>query len=268
MSGVHPVRGAGRGIVRLAALALQFLTRVPLRLAGDVAPRELAASMAFYPAVGLFVGAGTAALGYAAAAWLPLPAAAVVAVAAGVIVTGNLHLDGLTDTADGVFGAYEPARRLEIMKDSRIGAHGVAAGVLALGLKVTLLAGLEPADWWRALPLALVAGRWALVYGAYRHPYARAEGLGRVYSEHVRPVHLLAASVSALLFAAALSPAPRHLSAALAAALLTAWALGAYLRRKVGGMTGDTLGALNEAVEIAVLVAFTVAGATTSAEGV
>lgn len=246
--------GIVTGPLRCCGLAVQFLTRVPVRLSGAVTPGELAASMAFYPMVGALLGLAVAGIGTGIAFVLPHAVAVVWVLVATALFTGNLHLDGIIDTIDGVFGGYEPARRLEIMKDSRVGAHGVVGAIAVLAMKGSLLLQFEPSRWWMVVPLVFACGRWALVFGAYRFTYARPTGgLGQTYMDQVRGRHLLGATWSLLALGWVLSPFISHL---LLIALATwggaQWA-GWYVARRIGGMTGDTLGALNEIVEIVVL---------------
>ncbi len=245
--------------LRRFGLALQFLTRVPVRISGTVTEADLAASMSLHPLVGASLGLALAGIGMGIHVVLPPAVAVLWVLAASIFLTGNLHLDGIMDTADGVYGAYEPERRLEIMKDSRVGAHGVAAAILVLGMKGSLLLQLAPIDWWAALPVALAFGRCSLVFGACRFDYARpAGGLGQTYMEQVSGAHLLIATLGALLVGWAFAPSLAHVVAVTLGALVTAQLAGWYVARKIGGMTGDTLGALNEIVEIVVLTLWVV----------
>lgn len=181
----------------------------------------------------------------------PLPA--LLAVAAGVLVTGGFHEDGLADTADGLGGGQTPARRLEIMKDSRIGTYGVLALGLVLALKVAALATLPPATAALALVAAHGAGRVAavavMVLG--RHVSDRDDAKYKPAPDGVRPFELLVAAALGL-WPLALLGWPGLAGAAAGVVLAAALALTA--RRLIGGHTGDVLGGVEQACELGVLL--------------
>ncbi|BAS29329.1 adenosylcobinamide-GDP ribazoletransferase [Limnochorda pilosa] len=256
---------AGIPALLLPLVAVHFLTRLPVRLPGVPSPEALAASLRYYPLVGLALGAAAGAMGATLGRLgLDAPAPAAVSLAALVLLTGNLHLDGLMDTADGLGGARERERALEIMRDSRVGAHGVSAGILALLLHLALLAGLSGAGLVRDLALACGWGRWALVYGACRYPHARAGGgLASPFMEHAGFPEQAWALGSLLLLGPAVAGGASALSLWAGAALagLAVPAAGAaWLARRLGGLTGDTLGALSETTTVAVLLALRLGG--------
>lgn len=243
----------------LFRVALQFLTRLPVALPAAPSPEAVGASLRFYPLVGLVVGSLAGAVGVAAGL-LGVPAlpAAALAVAALVLLTGNLHLDGLMDTADGLgSGGTDREQVLAVMRDSRVGAHGVAAGTLALLLKVALLAGLPGTSLVAALALAAAWGRGAMVFAAVRYPYARpGGGLAHAHTTHAGRTEAAGAAVTLALATLLLAPATGHPAAGVAAAagaLPTLLLAGRWLARRLGGVTGDTLGALGELTEIAAL---------------
>lgn len=245
-------------------LAFQFLTRLPISISVRIDDKQLAGSMAFYPLVGLILGTGLGLIytGLVDGMHLPEAPAAALVVIATVMLTGNLHLDGLMDTADGIYGGYTKERRLEIMRDSRVGAHGVAAAGLALLLRWSLLSSLPAAQAVFVLGLVMALSRWSLVYGAASYPYARqGPGLAKAYTEQVGPSQLLAASLTVIAVAAGavyiiestVFSVPWDWWVPVALAISgPAVALGTarYLTGKVGGITGDLLGALNEVVEL------------------
>ena len=138
--------------------AIRFLTVVPAP-GGEWSARAASRSVAWFPAVGLGIGSAVAAVNWAARLAMPdLPAAAL-ALAAGVVLTGALHLDGLADTFDGLLGGDTPKRRLEIMKDPSIGVYGVAGVVLVLIAKWGGLSSLPDANGWAAIAVAAMSGR-------------------------------------------------------------------------------------------------------------
>ncbi len=234
----------------LLLVAVQFLTRLPTpRLAG-FETAWISRSARYFPVVGELVGAACAGVFLAAYLVWPPWVAALLAVAAGVLVTGGFHEDGLADTADGLGGGQDPARRLEIMKDSRVGTYGVLALVLTLGLKVSALAGLAPALGAVTLLAAHGAARGASVLAMRLLPY-----VGDMASAKWKPAPTgLAWSEVGLALALAawplafLSPGHAVLGLALGGVLALGPALAA--RRLVGGQTGDVLGAIEQAFEL------------------
>ena len=186
----------------------------------------------------------------------PLTAAFLVATM--VIVTRALHLDGLMDVCDGVFGGFTQERRLEIMRDSRVGAFGVAGGVTVLLLKYGALAALlglaEPGKEW-ALLLFPALSRWTMVvfFGAF--PYVRAQGLGSPFHGGGIRVATTAAGLTALA-ASFLLGGFAGLGLFFGAVAL-AWLLGWAMAKALGGLTGDTYGAVNEIIETTVIIAAT-----------
>ncbi|KIC18935.1 adenosylcobinamide-GDP ribazoletransferase [Leisingera sp. ANG-Vp] len=234
------------------ALALVLLTRLPLpALPADAFQRQSKAVWAF-PLAGLAVALPAALLtSLALAAGLPASVAAGVALAVQVMLTGAMHEDGLADTADGLWGGFTRERRLEIMKDSRTGAYGVIALILGFGLRWSALAALLPAAGpWVLLPLAMLS-RAAMPALMTYLPNARSSGLSRTVGRPRALPCLLAA-----LIALALS-LPLIGTAAFAAALAmaaTAIGLGMLAKAKIGGQTGDILGAAQQIAEIAGLL--------------
>jgi adenosylcobinamide-GDP ribazoletransferase len=229
------------------AAAFMLLTRLPVPRS---APAQGDGSWA-YPVVGAAVGLiGAAAYKAAGLIGLPATIAAIVAVGASVLTTGALHEDGLADTADGFGGGATVARKLEIMRDSRIGSFGALALMLSLGLRVAALTALaEPGRVFVALIAAGTLGRGAMIGIMLALPPARPDGLaaslGRVP---------LAPAVIGLAIAGACVLLP-HGARALLAAIVAGAVMVWLARRQIGGYTGDVLGATEQVVECAVLVA-------------
>lgn len=229
--------------------AFTFLTRLPLPGAAHVDAEILARAAAWFPLVGAVVGGfGAATLVAAGRLWPPF-VAAVLAILATVLVTGAFHEDALADAADGLGGGHTRERILEIMRDSRIGSYGAVALALVLSARIGCLASMAPEDGARALIGAHVLARWSSLPLIRALPYARAQGAGKPFVEAVTGLRLLAGTLLAALFVA---PALgwRALPAGLAAAAITAMA-GWYFRARLGGITGDCLGATNQLVELA-----------------
>jgi adenosylcobinamide-GDP ribazoletransferase len=240
-------------------VALAFLTRLPVRPERPWRDGDLAASVPMFPVVGLLVGA-LGALVYAAASALGLPPllAALLAVAAQIGSTGALHEDGLADFADGLGGA-SPAQSLAIMRDPRVGSFGVIALVLALAARAGALAALAaPAEVAAALLAAAALSR-GLLPAALALPQARSDGLA-AQAGRPHPARVAAAVAIAMLIALLLLPAAAALIAGLIAALAGAMVALLALRR-LRGVTGDVLGAMQQAAEIAFLLGVVAAAA-------
>ena len=251
--------------LRLFFVALQFLTRMPVPGWVGFEPAWLQQCLRHFPLVGALVGAWGAAVLGAALFWWPPTVAAVLSLVATVWATGAFHEDGLADTCDALGGAVSRERALEIMKDSRIGSYGATALVLALTLKVAAVSALADAGVAaaaaamvfahaasRAAPVALV---WRLRYaGDAEHAKAKPLAMqvrGAGVAVAIGWVLLLAAALWAAGFATGLA-----LAAAAVAALVTTGAGARWLQRRLGGFTGDTLGATQQMVELACLLAW------------
>ncbi len=230
-----------------ARLAAAMLTRLPVgRIAA--APPLARAAWAF-PLVGLLPGLA----GWAVFAALGGPVGAWAACLAGVLVTGGLHHDGLADFADGMGGGRDRAHVLEIMRDSRIGSYGVLALVLAVGLVAASVGAAEPGPW--PFLFVGVASRLAMLAAMVAMPPARADGMGRLGAgaRGIWPGAVLATALAAVTGPVALAMAVAAAAAALVLARLAA--------RRIGGQTGDVLGAVQQGAEIAAWVTFaTLAG--------
>ncbi|WP_339172016.1 adenosylcobinamide-GDP ribazoletransferase [Paenibacillus sp. FSL H7-0943] len=254
-----------------AVAAFQFLSRFPVKGDPGFSPELLRRSVIFYPmvgaAIGLCVAAGAALTGLLLPAW----PAAVLTLILWVGLTGGLHLDGWMDSADGLLSYRPRERALEIMKDSRVGAMGVLACVLLLLFKASLLAALIEGLAYYELPLLLVPAvwsRWYMVRAMVRYPIARGdEGLAANFaglaSSHERralavaALLSLAAAAAPLALGAGLAAWPLHLAAALllpVAALACGTAAARRISSRLGGLTGDVYGALNELLEVVLLL--------------
>lgn len=229
--------------------AVQFLTIVPCpaRLSGG--EQGLKGSVAFFPVVGLLIGVLAATLDSGFRYVFPIHLSSFLVVVALIAISGGLHLDGLADSADGFLSSRSREEMLKIMRDSRTGPMGVIAIVCVIGLKVFSLASVPPTIRWETILLMPIAGRSALVLTMTALPYARQEGgLATVYSHgRLWPHAVLAIS---LLFLAGWLGASGMGLVACAASIAMTFMVALYAYRKVGGFTGDILGASCEIVEL------------------
>ncbi|MHB2167895.1 adenosylcobinamide-GDP ribazoletransferase [Alsobacter sp. R-9] len=257
-----------RPVGPLVALAqcLRFYSRLPIpRMPGETDPHALpdfTRVVRMLPVAGALLGmVGALALAFAHGLGLPAALAATCAIAATVASTGAFHEDGLADTADGFGGGATPARRLEIMTDSRIGTFGGAALVLSLLGRVLLVAALVDQKGWGPAALAMVAaGAVSRVAGLgliWHLPNAKPDGksaaVGRPTDATMLHAAVLAAVIGLVLLLPAYGPVRAGFALALAAAV--AIPLAALSRRMIGGQTGDVAGAATQASEIVLLLA-------------
>jgi len=234
-----------------ARTAIAFLTRVPVGPATPLDARALSRAALWFPAVGLLVGGvlgGTRLL--ADLALDPAPAT-LLALLAAILVTGGFHEDGLADIADACGAHTARERRLEILKDPRVGTYGALAIAFMVLLPFAVLAPLSGEDVLRAALVAHVLGRWSTLPQSLAWPPARPEGSGSLV--RATPLGVAVTTVLSVVVAIIAAGAGPGLLALAVAATITA-ALGATLARALGGVTGDSFGAVNKVVEVATYV--------------
>ncbi|SFT83014.1 cobalamin-5'-phosphate synthase [Selenomonas sp. GACV-9] len=236
--------------------ALQFLTRIHVKNQPDLTIEDFGRSTKFFPLVGAILG-----LIYLLATWCLIAVfgwanfVTTILVLLPVLVTGGLLLDGYMDTADGVFSARDRERKLEIMKDSRVGSFGVIALVALMMVNWTVLRDIKLVLIMTALFIMPIIGRMAMVMVIAFFPYARKEGMGKAFADMADKETVAIAGITTILFVV---PWGQAAIAALVAGLGFAWLLGAWLTSKLGGLTGDTYGAIETLTETMVLVVFLV----------
>ena len=245
--------------LRLFFIAVQFFTRIPIPRWVGFDSTWLHHASRYFPLVGLLVGA-VAALVYLGAAMLwPAPVAVLLSTAATIYLTGAFHEDGFADMCDGFGGGMTRERVMEIMKDSRIGTYGTVGITLLVALKCVLLAMLDPLVTVAALLLAHPLSRLAAAALIWRLDYVRDEGKAKPLGQDMTNTEFFIAACSALLPAAVIG-ATGYLSwlpiglAVVFAAMAAAW-LGAKCVRRLGGFTGDCLGAVQQLSEVAIYLA-------------
>jgi adenosylcobinamide-GDP ribazoletransferase len=209
--------------------------------------------MAYYPAIGILLGFILWAAHWALSLFLPRALGDGLVLLILVILTGALHLDGLADTLDGLAAGKAPEERLRIMKDHRVGTFGAVGLILVLGLKFLALHSLLTQDVGKALLVALTLSRWSMVQLTYRAPYARREGgLGLPFKENLKKKEMVIATVISLavsLFFLRFWGAILWLGVGVVTLLFQS-----FFEKKIGGITGDILGAANETNEVFALI--------------
>lgn len=241
------------GLLLELRLALGFLTRFPIGALTGVAPAQLGRSMAFFPLVGLFLGGVLAVSDAALAHLLPRAVGDALLLAMLALATGALHLDGFADLCDGVGGGRDRDAALRIMKDSSIGAFGAVGLILLLLTKYLALTSLPAAVKPAVLLLMPVAGRWAPVMLTVTIPYLRGpEGTGSAFAAHAGRRELLLATLTLLVVAAILFRGEALLP--VTGLALVAVIFGVWIKRRLGGVTGDVMGAAVELLEVTTLL--------------
>jgi len=237
--------------------AVRFLSVLPLpgrtQLFGkDEAAPLLVVGGAYFPLVGLLLACLLWFLVLLLTPLVPQLALAALLVVVLVMLTGGLHLDGLMDSCDGLFGGSTRERKLEIMRDSRVGSFGVLGGACILLLKFALLASVRG----HALPLALLvalpSARWAMVLALRVFPSARPMGLGAAFHQAITTEGVVLAGIVAL---AIVLVAGQLIGLIVwVTVTVTALVLGFWITRSLGGLTGDSYGAIEEVVEVVALL--------------
>ena len=234
--------------------AFQFLTIFPTLIKRMFTSQEMGRAVGWFPLVGVVLGLALYGVSIAAQLIFPASVSAALTLFAWVIFTRAFHIDGFMDTCDGLFGGWTPERRLEIMKDSRMGAFGVAGGILVL---LTEYAALQSSvNLFSALMLSATLGRWASPLLIYAFPYAREDGLG---IEMKRNVSLQEVAIATLITGATAWFVSGWLGFALMlGAAVVGFLIALYAMRLLPGLTGDIYGTVTTLVEMLVLVFFTI----------
>lgn len=242
-------------MIRRFLLAIQFLTILPLSLRA-AHERDLSGSMVFYPVVGALIGAILYA-GMVLLSFVFPPGISVgLMVLLWVVITGGLHLDGLADTLDGFIGGKNKESTLSIMRDPAIGTMGALGIFFVLVFKWGALYALCEKGLMLTLPFVLATGRYLMVLGAFVSRYPHTEGTGKNYIGKIPLSIFLSASLFMLVIAVATFQIKGLLLLLAALGGSALWVI--YCHRRIGGMTGDNLGALGETGEAVLLLLLTV----------
>lgn len=230
-------------------IALQFLTILPIKIA-SVKNRDFGKSLLYFPIVGAFIGLVLCMVAILSG-FLPDIVRAAIIIITSVIITGGFHLDGFADTCDGLYGSKPKEVILDIMRDSQIGVMGVIGILSLLLLKFTLIASMPQGILLKSLILMSVFGRCSQVFACYTSNYARKEGKAKYFIEYADRREFLVASLFTLVIFLLLI----RLNAIVVLILssLPVFIFVNYAKKRIGGMTGDTIGATNEIAEAAML---------------
>lgn len=239
-----------QGVVDFA-LAWRLLTIIPLPFVPDEPHPVPGRAAGFFPLVGLVLGLLLAGVGWILSLFLPPNLAAALLLVVWVGLSGMLHLDGFMDSCDGLLPPRDPARRLEIMQDSRVGAFGVVGVILLLLIKFNALTALSGSSL-SVLVVAPVLARWAVTWAMRRYPLARKEGLSVLFTAGLDRTQLVLASVVAVIVAVLFLGWLGGLL--LGVVWLTTVLVARLAMVRIGGLTGDVYGAICEIAEAAVLI--------------
>ncbi|MFC3109740.1 adenosylcobinamide-GDP ribazoletransferase [Undibacterium arcticum] len=241
--------------LRLFFIALQFFTRLPIPRWVGFDAGWLQHAARYFPAVGLVVGTITAAVYTLALQFWPPAVAVLLSTIASIYLTGAFHEDGFADVCDGFGGGMTPARVLEIMQDSRVGAYGAIGIALLLGLKCVTLTAIPSTRVAALLLAAHPLSRLLAVGLVWRLDYVKADGKAKPLAQHMTGVEFSIALFSAVVVMAALMLCGaidwRMLASGSALAVLAALWLARVFVRCIGGYTGDCLGAVQQFSELA-----------------
>ncbi len=235
--------------------ALKFLTIIPLgKVKGVEDQRKLARSIIYFPLVGILIGSVLVAIDFILKPFFPGSLVNLVILVALVVITGALHLDGFMDSMDGLFSGQNKNRILEIMRDSRVGSFATVALVLLLLLKLFFLNEIQSDIRWPVLILMPALSRWTVIYSAWLYPYARREGggLGKVFAKSVSKRGFIGATILIIILSGLLLRLKGIITLLIVFGVLF-W-LTRWINKKIGGMTGDTYGAIIEVVEVVTLI--------------
>jgi adenosylcobinamide-GDP ribazoletransferase len=240
-----------RQLASLFLVAVAFLTRLPVPRKIQTAPDVLARSAAFFPLVGLLVGLGAVILNHVFSRYAAREVVVVIILVLLIAITGGLHEDALADAADGLGGGWGRDQILTIMRDSRIGSFGALAIALGLLARFVFMANIPIEKFDGYLVAGQVTSRWAVLPLAFFLPPAREHsGQGALVAQKITPF-ALATGTAITVVIVGVALATKALWALLAAVAIAA-ASGAYYRHRIGGVTGDCLGATNQITETVV----------------
>jgi adenosylcobinamide-GDP ribazoletransferase len=236
--------------VKRFLIALQFLTILPLKIKSEIKQKDFGKSLIYFPIVGMLIGF-ILVLTLFLFGFLPglVKSAAILIIS--IFITGGIHLDGFADTCDGLYGLKTKEKALEIMRDSHIGAIGAMGTVALLLLKFSLLVSIPQEVLWKILVLMVIFARWALVLACFSAKYARKEGKAKYFIEYAGRREILIGGLFTLASFLLLMKIEGLILFFIS--IVPVFLFISYVKKKIEGMTGDTIGATSEIAEISIL---------------
>lgn len=237
-------------------IALQFLTILPFNIRKEIGAQDYGRSLIYFPAVGIIIGSALSVVSLSCG-FLPVPVVAAIVLIASVLISGALHLDGFADTCDGFYGSKPKEETLRIMRDPRIGVMGVVGVTLLLLLKFSLIISLPRDVLWRSLIMICGFARWVQTIGCLV-PYARNEGKAEAFIKYARKKDIVIAGLFTIFVSCTLFGLKGI--AIFFTSLIPALLFIHYAKARIGGMTGDTIGAVNEIAEVSAFLSILTLG--------
>jgi adenosylcobinamide-GDP ribazoletransferase len=238
--------------MRAFFIGLQFLTQLPIHM-DRTEPRQIANSYYFYPVIGFLIGVSAVLLRHLLMMVFPVSFSITLVLGFLVWISGGLHEDGLADVADGMGAGWTREQRLDIMKDSRIGAYGASMLILVFLAKYAALTSMDLSRLDASIVTAQILGRWAFLPMGYFNRYAR-EGLASEFMKGLAAKTVVIGTIVSIAIVTVLCRAHGAIASAGAAAVVVVASI--YFRRRIGGVTGDCFGATFQFVEIATYAVF------------
>lgn len=237
--------------------ALQFLTIIPVKAKAGKEDINLSDSMSCFPLIGFIIGLILFGAWKIGIIFLPSAVVCALVLATSILLTGALHLDGFADTVDGISGGHEKNEILDIMKTGRVGAMGMVGIVMLLLFKFTLLYSLPSSTMGQSLILMTVMGRWSMVFSCQAYPATgNKQSLGRKFIGHIELKQIVRATLIMVILLTVLAGIKALIIFPLI--FIISILFNNFIVKKIGGLTGDTLGGLNELIEVATLFIFTI----------
>lgn len=232
-------------------IALQFLTILPINIKGKIGEEDYGRSLAYFPIVGLLLGVLLALIAFIAGPLPPLVRSILILII-WIIITGGIHLDGFADACDGFYGRRSREEILKIMRDSRIGTMGAVGLTILLLLKFAILSSITQEDLWKVLIVMAVFARWSQALACATSKYARDDGRAKYFMEYARKRDIFTGALFTLILFWLLMDVKGVILFALLLAIVLLFIK--CIKGRIGGMTGDTIGAINEVAETAALL--------------
>lgn len=232
-------------------IALQFLTILPVKIKLEIEQSDFGKSLLYFPLIGMLIGT-LLSLSLFLLGGLPRMVRAIFILIMPIIITGGIHLDGFADTCDGFYGARPKEVILQIMRDSQIGVMGVIGLVCILLLKFSLIASIPQNILWRPLIMMMAFSRWTQVLGCYMSSYPREDGKAKYFIEYDSKKEFLAGVFFVIVLFLLLAGLKGLVLLVLSLAMILLFIN--YVKKRIDGMTGDTIGATSEIAEVLMLL--------------
>lgn len=239
---------------RAAFTALHFLTIIPPYRQKSVNAKELGKSVAYFPLIGCLIGLSLFGFDRIVSIIFPTSVGGALLIAFWVALSGGLHVDGFLDSCDGILGGANPDDRLRIMKDERVGAFALIGGILLIVIKFAALNSLINLRV-QALLLAPIISRWGMSLAIVCFPYGRSTGIGKDIKSFAGRREAFIATILAILGAWIIADFSGLLIAVISLPFI--WGISRFILSRIPGLTGDSYGAINESIEVLVLLTFT-----------